>query len=92
MREATLTSRQAEAFLVDGWPVVEQFPQYMAMNLQKLRYGHSRGQDLARPYMTRNIRVEQNHADNRVDWAAALTGQLLVTSRKLSIGLATIGK
>ncbi|SAL66149.1 hypothetical protein AWB74_03702 [Caballeronia arvi] len=71
MREAELTTHQAEAFLVNGWPVVEQFPQYMAMNLQKLRYGHSRGEDLARRYLTRNIRVEQNHADYWVDWAAA---------------------
>src|ERR1700737_3031525 len=71
MREAQLTPRQAEAFLVNGWPVVEQFPQYMAMNLQKLRYGHSRGEDMARRFLTRNIRVEQNHADYWVDWAAA---------------------
>jgi pyrroloquinoline quinone (PQQ) biosynthesis protein C len=71
MRAATLTPRQAEAFLVNGWPVVEQFPQYMGMNLQKLRYGNSRGEDLARRYLTRNIRVEQNHADYWVDWAAA---------------------
>ncbi|WP_244808473.1 TenA family transcriptional regulator [Caballeronia zhejiangensis] len=71
MREAKLTSRQAEAFLVNGWPVVEQFPQYMPMNLQKLRYGHSRGEDLARRYLTCNIRVEQNHADYWVDWATA---------------------
>jgi pyrroloquinoline quinone (PQQ) biosynthesis protein C len=71
MREARLEQRQAEAFLVNGWPVVEQFPQYMAMNLQKVRYGHSRGEDLARRYLTRNIRVEQNHADYWVDWAAA---------------------
>ncbi|HEY1610198.1 MAG TPA: iron-containing redox enzyme family protein [Paraburkholderia sp.] len=71
MRDARLGQRQAEAFLVNGWPVVEQFPQYMAMNLHKVRYGHSRGDDLARRYLTRNIRVEQNHADYWVDWAAA---------------------
>lgn len=71
MRDALLDSRQVQAFMVNGWPVIEQFPQYMAMNLQKLSYGHSRGQDLARRYLTRNIRVEQNHADYWVDWAAA---------------------
>lgn len=71
MRDARLDARQVEAFLLNGWPVVEQFPQYMAMNLRKLSYGSSRGQDLARRYLTRNIRVEQNHADYWVDWAAA---------------------
>jgi pyrroloquinoline quinone (PQQ) biosynthesis protein C len=70
MRDAKLDPKQAEAFLANGWPVVQQFPQYMAMNLCKLRYGHSRGEDMARRYLTRNIRVEQNHAEYWIDWAA----------------------
>ncbi|TGP39510.1 TenA family transcriptional regulator [bacterium M00.F.Ca.ET.228.01.1.1] len=71
MSEARLEEQQAQAFLINGWPVVEQFPQYMAMNLQKLRYGGSRGHELARRYLTRNIRVEQRHAEYWTDWAAA---------------------
>jgi pyrroloquinoline quinone (PQQ) biosynthesis protein C len=71
MRDATLPQKEFAAFLVNGWPVVEQFPQYMSMNLLKLSYGESKGKDMARRYLTRNIRVEQNHADYWVDWAAA---------------------
>lgn len=71
MRDATLPAKEFAAFLVNGWPVVEQFPQYMSMNLLKLGYGQSRGMDMARRYLTRNIRVEQNHADYWVDWAEA---------------------
>ncbi|CDG81718.1 TenA family transcriptional regulator [Janthinobacterium agaricidamnosum] len=69
MRDARLGAREFYAFFVNGWPVVEQFPQYMAMNLLKARFGRSEGEDMARRYLTRNIRVEQNHADYWVDWA-----------------------
>lgn len=71
MREARLPLRAHANFLVWGWPVIEQFPQYMAVNLCKIQYGRSRGENMARRYLMRNIRVEQNHADHWVDWADA---------------------
>jgi pyrroloquinoline quinone (PQQ) biosynthesis protein C len=58
-------------FLVGVWPVIEQFPQYMAFNLLKVRYGRHPGEDLARAWLIRNLRVEQHHADYWVDWAEA---------------------
>ncbi|WP_159877923.1 MULTISPECIES: iron-containing redox enzyme family protein [Aquitalea] len=70
MQEARLDHVTHKAFLSGGWPVIEQFPQYMAMNLLKIRYGQGLGQDMARRYLIRNIRVEQNHADHWVNWAA----------------------
>ena len=66
-----LPSYAMRNFLLAGWPVIEQFPQYMAVNLCKIRYGRSRGEDEARRYLLRNIRVEQNHADHWVEWAQA---------------------
>jgi pyrroloquinoline quinone (PQQ) biosynthesis protein C len=51
--------------------VIEQFPQYMALNLLKVQYGRARGHDEARRYLIRNIRVEQNHADHWLEWALA---------------------
>lgn len=71
MRDGTLTQPQIYAFLVGVWPVIEQFPQYMAQNLLKVQYGRTRGHDMARRYLIRNIRVEQNHADHWVEWALA---------------------
>ncbi|WP_344765387.1 TenA family transcriptional regulator [Actimicrobium antarcticum] len=71
MKEGRLPSRAMRNFLIAGWPVIEQFPQYMAVNLCKIRYGRSRGEDLARKYLLHNIRVEQNHADHWVNWATA---------------------
>ena len=71
MRDAELPASQASLFFVAVWPVIEQFPQYMAMNLLKVQLGRARGHDEARRYLIRNIRVEQNHADHWVAWALA---------------------
>ncbi|MFM9434534.1 pyrroloquinoline quinone (PQQ) biosynthesis protein C [Janthinobacterium sp. CG_23.3] len=71
MREASLPAQATYNFLVGGWPVIEQFPQYMAVNLCKIQYGRSAGENMARRYLMRNIRVEQNHADHWVEWAKA---------------------
>ncbi|WP_217450734.1 TenA family transcriptional regulator [Vogesella oryzae] len=58
-------------FLTGTWPVIEQFPLYMAQSLLKTRVGRHRGEDMARRYLVRNIRVEQNHADYWQAWAAS---------------------
>ena len=71
LRDCQLGEREMRAFLINGWPVIDQFPQYMAMNLQKIGPEETPGSRMARRYLTRNIRVEQNHADYWVDWAAA---------------------
>jgi pyrroloquinoline quinone (PQQ) biosynthesis protein C len=71
MRDATLDSSTLRNFLIGVWPVIEQFPQFMAMSLLKIRYGRNVGQDMARKYLIRNIRVEQNHADHWVEWSKA---------------------
>ncbi|HEU4857159.1 MAG TPA: iron-containing redox enzyme family protein [Rhodanobacteraceae bacterium] len=56
-------------FMVGIWPVIERFPGYMAHSLLKTRYGRSEGDDLARRWLVRNIRVEQNHAEYWLNWA-----------------------
>ena len=71
MRDAALDERQISTFLVGVWPVIEQFPQYMAQNLLKVRFGRVAGHEEARRYLIRNIRVEQNHADHWMAWALA---------------------
>ena len=82
LRNADLSARETFQFLLAGWPVIEQFPQYMAVNLCKVQYGRSEGEDMARKYLMRNIRVEQNHADHWVEWALAcgLSRQDLLTT------------
>ena len=70
MRDGVLRPAAMRHFLAGVWPVIEQFPQYMAMNLLKVEYG-SRGHEMARKYLIRNIRVEQNHVEYWIDWAQA---------------------
>jgi pyrroloquinoline quinone (PQQ) biosynthesis protein C len=71
MKEARLPEKATRDFLIGGWPVVVQFPQFMAVNLCKIQYGRSQGENLARKYLMKNIRVEQDHADHWVEWALA---------------------
>ncbi|HEY9029154.1 MAG TPA: iron-containing redox enzyme family protein [Burkholderiaceae bacterium] len=71
MRDGELAPGQVITFLASVWPVIEQFPQYMALNLLKVQLGRARGHSEARRYLIRNIRVEQNHADHWIEWARA---------------------
>jgi len=69
MRAARLGREATYNFMVGVWPVIERFPGYMAHNLLKTQYGRSEGDNLARRWLVRNIRVEQNHADYWLHWA-----------------------
>ena len=71
MRDVQLGKEATHRFMVGVWPTIVQFPQYMAFNLLKVKYGSSRGHDMARKFLIRNIRVEQLHADMWLDWAEA---------------------
>lgn len=71
MRDARLPLAAMRTFLIGAWPTIEQFPQFMAMNLKKVGVGHEPGQDMARRYLIHNIRVEQKHAEYWIDWAQA---------------------
>lgn len=69
MKTATLDPATTRNFMVGVWPVIERFPGYMSHSLLKTRYGRSPGDDLARRWLVRNIRVEQNHAEYWLNWA-----------------------
>ncbi len=72
LRDARLPMVAMRKFLIGAWPTIEQFPQFMAMNLKKLSTGGSAGEDLARRYLIHNIRVEQKHAEHWIDWAGSV--------------------
>ena len=57
-------------FLCGVWPVIWQFPQYMAMSLCRVEAGVG-GHDKARSYLIKNIRVENKHAEFWCHWADA---------------------
>jgi pyrroloquinoline quinone (PQQ) biosynthesis protein C len=72
MRNLRLNQEGIYTFMVGIWPVIERFPGYMAQSLLKTRFGRSAGDDLARRWLVRNIRVEQNHAEHWLKWADGL--------------------
>ena len=71
MRDNTLSPKTMRVYLIGGWSTVEQFSLYMGRNLGKTSYGRSAGEDMARRWLIRNIRVELNHADYWMHWARA---------------------
>ena len=83
MRAATLDHVSMTHFMMGVWPFIERFPSYMALNLLKTRYGRSPGDDLARRWLVRNIRVEQNHAEYWLNWAdgAGVSREQILNSR-----------
>jgi pyrroloquinoline quinone (PQQ) biosynthesis protein C len=64
-----LSPSERTRFMAGLWPVIEGFPGFMARSLVKTRYGRSAGDNLARRWLVRNIRVEQNHAEYWLRWA-----------------------
>lgn len=71
MREGKLPLLAMRRFMAGVWPTIEQFPRFMSMNLKKIGYGDSVGEDMARRYLIQNIRVEQKHAEHWATWAAS---------------------
>lgn len=71
LRDGQVSAAGMRTYLIGGWPVVEQFPLYMSQNLLKTRFGRSPGEDMARRWLMRNIRVELNHADHWLRWTEA---------------------
>lgn len=69
MRERHMNDESTRNFMIGIWPVIERFPGYMAHSLLKTRFGRSAGDDMARRWLVRNIRVEQNHAEYWLQWA-----------------------
>ncbi|MEO6968198.1 MAG: iron-containing redox enzyme family protein [Rhodanobacteraceae bacterium] len=69
MCEGELDEIGTANFMAGLWPVIERFPAYMARSLLKTRFGRSPGDNLARRWLVRNIRVEQNHAEYWLNWA-----------------------
>jgi pyrroloquinoline quinone (PQQ) biosynthesis protein C len=69
MSEGSIDLATVRNFMVGTWSLIERFPGFMALSLLKTRYGRSAGDNMARRWLVRNIRVEQNHAEYWLDWA-----------------------
>ncbi|MDF1780610.1 MAG: iron-containing redox enzyme family protein [Alcanivoracaceae bacterium] len=69
MASGQLSSERWRRALLNFYPLVENFPKYMALNLAKVRRGVP-GHEEAKLWLIDNIKVEQRHAYWYQDWAA----------------------
>lgn len=66
--EGKLPIAKCKRALIDFYPLVENFPKYMALNLSKTKR-NTPGHLEAKYWLIQNIKVEQNHADWWHSWA-----------------------
>jgi len=69
MADASITPLEHRHVLVGFWPLIERFPQFLALNLLKTSHGRDAGIDGARSWLAKNLRIEQKHAEWFLDWA-----------------------
>ena len=72
LEKGELSIKRAAKGLIDFYPLVDNFPKYMALNLAKTNSGTSPGHREARFWLMQNMKVEQKHADWWCDWAEAI--------------------
>ncbi len=66
--DGTIPRAQHHALLSGFWPLIERFPQYLALNLLKCSYGADPALNKTRGWLIKNLRVEQRHAEMYRDW------------------------
>ncbi len=69
IQSGTLPMELCHRGLIDFYPLVENFPKFMALNLAKTKPGIEVGHEEARYWLIQNIKVEQNHTDWWCNWA-----------------------
>ena len=69
--DATIPQEKHHALLNGFWPLIERFPQFLALNLLKCSYGANPALNAARGWLIKNLRVEQRHAELYRDWAVS---------------------
>ena len=67
--DGSITQSKHHALLHGFWPLIERFPQFLALNLLKCSYGTSSAINAARGWLIKNLRIEQRHAEWYRDWA-----------------------
>jgi len=70
--QGELSLERARKGLIDFYPLVENFPKYMALNLAKTQSRSDEAHRAAKFWLLQNMRVEQKHADWWCDWAECI--------------------
>jgi len=69
--DGTIPQTKHHALLMGFWPLIERFPQFLALNLLKCSYGKNKALSFARGWLIKNLRIEQKHAELYRDWAVS---------------------
>lgn len=69
MGSGALSLPRFRSALLNFYPLVENFPKYMGLNLAKTRPGRQPGHEEAKNWLIGNIKIEQRHAYWYQDWA-----------------------
>lgn len=72
LQNGSLSIERARRGLIDFYPLVENFPKYMALNVAKTQSGMKPGHAEAKFWLMQNMKVEQKHADWWCDWAECI--------------------
>lgn len=72
LEKGSLSIERARKGLIDFYPLVENFPKYMALNVAKTKPGAKTGHMEAKFWLMQNMKVEQKHADWWCDWAECI--------------------
>ena len=67
--DGTISRSRHQALLIGFWPLIERFPQFLALNLLKCSYGTDSTLNGARGWLIKNLRIEQRHAEMYRDWS-----------------------
>ena len=67
--DGTISQSRHHTLLSGFWPLIERFPQFLALNLLKCSYGSNSNLNAARGWLIKNLRIEQRHAEWYRDWA-----------------------
>ena len=67
--DGTISQNNHHGLLCGFWPLIERFPQFLALNLLKCSYGSKPALNAARGWLIKNLRIEQRHAEWYRDWA-----------------------
>lgn len=69
--DGTIPESKHHALLIGFWPLIERFPQFLALNLLKCSYGNNSILNSTRHWLIKNLRTEQRHAEWYRDWASS---------------------
>ena len=56
--DGTIPEAKHHALLTGFWPLIERFPQFLALNLLKCSYGTNDALNKARGWLIKNLRIE----------------------------------